>query len=125
MPNGTVKWYNRAKRFGFITTDEGTDIYVHGTALASSRLHAGDVVQFTVEESERGPQAVAVDVVREAERTGPDQAGELLTQVDGALNRLNTVAATLRQGRAVSPETAFYVARDLRRLASRLNPPVS
>ncbi|MGX7826466.1 cold-shock protein [Actinokineospora sp. 24-640] len=123
MLTGTVKWYDRAKRFGFITSDEGTDVYVHATAVASGRLNAGDVVEFTTEDGERGQQATAVTVVQEAEPAATSSAKELLDSVEAVVRRLDGVAQVLREGRSVGAQAAFYAARDMRRLASRLNPP--
>lgn len=56
---GTVKWFNRMKRFGFIEPEEGDkDIFVHETALEpGTTLNEGDKVEFDVEKSEKGPQA--------------------------------------------------------------------
>lgn len=60
MATGKVKWFNAEKGYGFITTDEGTDVFVHYSAIQSDgykTLDEGQSVEFTVTESERGPQA--------------------------------------------------------------------
>ncbi len=62
---GTVKWFNEAKGFGFISREGGKDLFVHVTALentGSSRptLNEGDTVEFNVEENAKGPQATNV-----------------------------------------------------------------
>ncbi len=58
---GTVKWFNDAKGFGFITPDDGSkDVFVHQTAIASSgfrSLAEGDKVEFQTEQGPKGPQA--------------------------------------------------------------------
>jgi CspA family cold shock protein len=57
---GTVKWYNDFKSYGFIQTDDG-DIFVHRNALPPGTiLHEGDKVEFDIEQSEKGPQAINV-----------------------------------------------------------------
>ena len=61
---GTVKWFNSEKGYGFITTEEGQDIFVHYSAINSEgfkTLNEGDQVEFEVTEGDRGPQASNVE----------------------------------------------------------------
>ena len=60
MANGTVKWFNDKKGYGFINENEGRDIFVHFSAIdmpGFKTLSEGDMVMFDVEESDRGPEA--------------------------------------------------------------------
>ena len=58
---GTVKWFNNMKNYGFIEIEEGKDVFVHRNAIQDNAvLRDGDRVEFDVEETERGPQAVNV-----------------------------------------------------------------
>ena len=59
MENGTVKWFNQAKEFGFIERGEEKDLFVHETEV-EGEIHDGDKVEFEVGESEKGPNAVKV-----------------------------------------------------------------
>lgn len=66
MPNGVVKWFNDAKGYGFIATDEGKDIFVHYSAIemdGRKTLHEGQQVSFEVAEGPKGPQAANVQSV--------------------------------------------------------------
>jgi CspA family cold shock protein len=58
---GTVKWYNERKAFGFIEVEEGKDVFVHRNALPEGTiLNEGDSVEFDIEESPKGPQATNI-----------------------------------------------------------------
>jgi CspA family cold shock protein len=63
MPNGTVKWFNDAKGFGFIARESGDDVYVHHTAILAKgfrTLSEGDRVTFEIVEGPRGLRAANV-----------------------------------------------------------------
>lgn len=60
MANGTVKWFNNKKGYGFINEENGRDIFVHFSSIQMDgykTLNEGDHVDFEVEESTRGPEA--------------------------------------------------------------------
>lgn len=60
MANGTVKWFNDRKGYGFINEEEGRDIFVHFSSIdmpGFKTLSEGDKVIFEIEESDRGPEA--------------------------------------------------------------------
>lgn len=63
--NGTVKWFNAAKGYGFISREGGKDVFVHFSAIQDAgngyrSLNEGDQVEFTVEDGQKGPQATNV-----------------------------------------------------------------
>ena len=66
MATGTVKWFNYVKGFGFIGREEGDDLFVHTTEL-EGRIGEGDLVEFEVGESPKGPNAVNVRKSGDAE----------------------------------------------------------
>ena len=73
MTSGTVKWFNSRKGYGFITSEDGTDLFVHFSALEEKddefkTLNENDEVEFEVTEGEKGPQASNVVVTKKAPR---------------------------------------------------------
>ena len=66
MNEGTVKWFNAEKGFGFIEQEAGDDVFVHFSAIQADgykTLEEGQKVTFEIEEGQRGPQAVNVETV--------------------------------------------------------------
>ena len=64
MEQGTVKWFNAEKGFGFIERENGDDVFVHFSAIQSEgfkSLEEGQAVTFSEEEGNRGPQATNVN----------------------------------------------------------------
>ncbi len=60
MQNGTIKWFNAKKGYGFITADDGKEIFMHYTALKMEgykTINEGEKVQFEITNGEKGPQA--------------------------------------------------------------------
>ena len=63
MPQGTVKFFNETKGFGFITpTDGGSEIFVHSTGLIDV-IRQKDTVSYDIEQGKKGPNAVNVKVI--------------------------------------------------------------
>jgi len=63
MANGTVKWFNESKGFGFITSEDSGDVFVHYSSIQSNgfkSLGEGDKVSFEIENGPKGPKAINV-----------------------------------------------------------------
>ncbi len=66
MNNGTVKWFNNEKGFGFISVDGGDDVFVHFSAIQTDgfkSLEEGQKVNFNIVKGARGPQAANVTIL--------------------------------------------------------------
>lgn len=64
--NGTVKWFNAVKGYGFIGRDDGDDVFVHFSAINMDgyrKLEEGQQVEFTIENGPKGPQAADVSLI--------------------------------------------------------------
>ena len=73
MPEGKVKWYDKKKGYGFILSDEGTDVFVHYTDFFDSSLRSlndGEEVVFEITPGEKGPRAQ--NVALKSEKTPVD-----------------------------------------------------
>jgi len=66
MSQGTVKWFNDQKGYGFISATDGKDYFVHHSSILGEgfkTLKEGSNVQFDIEKTDRGPRAIQVSVI--------------------------------------------------------------
>jgi len=66
MANGTIKWFNSDKGYGFIEQEDGPDVFVHHSAINATgfkSLNEGDKVTFEIEQGPKGPTATKVTVI--------------------------------------------------------------
>ncbi|MBO0830042.1 MAG: cold-shock protein [Streptosporangiales bacterium] len=122
MPTGKVRFYDRDKGFGFVSRDDGGDVYVHSSALPSgvTSLRPGQRVEFGVAEGRRGQQALSLRVldpapsVAKAQRKNPDEMGLI---VEDLIKMLDTLEEGYRRGRHPDARTAGRLASVLRAVA--------
>ncbi len=125
MPVGKVRFYDAEKGFGFLTKDEGGDVYVRATALPPgvTSLKAGQKVEFGIVEGRKGEQALSLRVVEappslsKAQRKPPEQLGII---VEDLIKMLDGIGNGYRRGRHPEPKTAVKVASVLRAVADEL-----
>ncbi|MDT5065498.1 MAG: cold shock protein [Mycobacterium sp.] len=135
MPTGRVKWYNADKGYGFLSQEEGEDVYVGSSALPSGTqdLKPGQKVEFGIAAGRRGPQALSVKVIdpppsvarnrREAStvehKHTPDElhgmVEDMITLLEGA------VQPELRKGKYPDRKVARRVSEVVKAVAQELD----
>lgn len=126
MPTGKVRFYDRDKGFGFVTRDDGGDVYVHSSALPAdvTTLRSGQRVEFGVAEGRRGQQALSLRLldsthsVAKAQRKKPE---EMSVIVEDLIKMLDDVAGSYRRGRHPDNKMASRVATVLRAVADDIS----
>ena len=125
MPTGRVRFFDADKGFGFITKDDGGDVYVRSNALPAgvAALKAGQRVEFGVIEGRRGEQALSLHVLEtppslsKASRKDPEQMAVI---VEDLIKMLDHIGNDYRHRRHPDSRHAGKVAQLLRRVADEL-----
>ncbi|KUI11575.1 cold-shock protein [Mycobacterium sp. GA-1285] len=134
MPTGRVKWYDAEKGFGFLSQEDGEDVYVRSSALPSGveTLKAGQRVEFGIAAGRRGPQALTLTLIdpppsltrtrREAaaaeRKHSPDELHGMIEDMITLLE--SAVQPELRKGRYPDRKVSRRVSEVVRAVAREL-----
>ncbi len=138
MPSGKVKWYDVEKGFGFLSQEEGEDVYVRASALpdgVEALKPGGQRVEFGMAVGRRGPQALSVKLLEQPtlrqkggrrEHTPPDRERrnpeDLASMIEDVITLLDTsVQPDLRRGRYPERKAAQRISEVLRAVARELD----
>jgi CspA family cold shock protein len=126
VPTGRVKWYEKEKGFGFLTRDDGGDVFVHKAALPAGveELRSGQRVEFGIVDSRKGAQALSVKLIepppslRELRRRPAEELHGLIEDLIKVLEA--KIMPDLRRGRFPDKRVAHQVAQAVRAVAREL-----
>lgn len=126
MPTGTVKWYDTEKGFGFISSDEGEDVFVHASTLPEGvpSLKPGTKLEFGVVDGRRGKQALSVRILSapaSVVKGSRKAAGDLASVIEDLIKLLDGVSGQLQRGKYPPDAAAHKVAAVLRAVADDLD----
>ena len=125
MPIGRVKWYSLEKGFGFISSEEGEDVYLASSALPGgvTTVKPGTKLEFGIADGRRGPQALSVRIIDEPASVVANtriNADDLATMIEDTIKILDKVGNGLRHGRHPSGPDAERLAKVLRGIAGAI-----
>ena len=125
MPSGRVKWFSLEKGFGFISNDEGEDVYLAAAALPNgvTTVKPGTKLEFSIADGRRGPQALSVSIVEAPPSISGSSRGkndDLAAMIEDTIKILDRYSNSLRSGRLSSATEAERLAKVLRGIASQI-----
>ena len=126
MPTGRVKWFSLEKGFGFISNDEGEDVYLAASSLPDGvpSVKPGTKVEFSIIDSRKGPQAMSIHIVEapvslaENSRVNND---DLAAMIEDTIKILDRYGNGLRSGRTSTAADGERLAKVLRGIASQID----
>lgn len=126
MPTGKVKFYDEDKGFGFIASDEGSEVFLHASALpaGTTSIKPGSRVEFSIVDGKKGAQAMALRVLEapiSLVQRSRKPADEMSIIVEDLIRLLDGIGGGLKRGKHPEPAQGAKIATLLRKMADELD----